>query len=115
MFRQRYMKYRLVHSTFVCLLRLYSVMNIFSTEDKLVVGCSDGSLIVYDLTIQKPLATLVRSSLVPSIVKWIGALILAGSGQGEVRLYDSVLNPLAFYDMEEKESSSLQVWQFNIN
>ena len=87
-------------------------MDFCSSEDKLVIGCSDGSLTVYDLTIQKPLATLERSSLVPSIVRWLDPLILVGSGQGELRFYDSVLNSLSFYDMEEKSSSSLQVRMF---
>ena len=55
------------------------------------------------------LARIDRASIVPTISLWLDSLILVGSGQGEIRMYDIVLNPILFFNKEENECSPLQV------
>uniref|UniRef100_H2Z2Z6 Anaphase-promoting complex subunit 4 WD40 domain-containing protein n=1 Tax=Ciona savignyi TaxID=51511 RepID=H2Z2Z6_CIOSA len=60
-----------------------------SSEDRAVIGFSDGALTIYDLTIQQPVATATRTGTVPTMLSWMSDLIVVGSAQGEVTIFDS--------------------------
>nr|XP_009858683.2 WD repeat-containing and planar cell polarity effector protein fritz homolog [Ciona intestinalis] len=83
-----------------------------SAEDKVVVGCSDGSLTVYDLTIQQTVATVTRTGTVPTLLSWMSDVVVVGSAQGEVTLFDNALNSISFVNLEENASKKLELSQY---
>ncbi|XP_077171597.1 WD repeat-containing and planar cell polarity effector protein fritz homolog isoform X2 [Paroedura picta] len=64
------------------------------TEDKLILGCEDSSVVLYESCRQVTL--LAEAEVLPSLMCChpSGALILVGSSQGEVQLFDTALSPL---------------------
>ncbi|XP_076814983.1 WD repeat-containing and planar cell polarity effector protein fritz homolog [Clavelina lepadiformis] len=80
-----------------------------SKEDKLVLGFSDGSMTLYDLTNEQIIAKVERSAFIPTITSWVGSLIIVGSGQGELKLFDSVLNQLSLFDCDERQILQLKL------
>lgn len=64
------------------------------TEDKLVVGCEDSSLILYEA--HRGATLLAQAELLPSLVSChpSGAILLAGSSQGELQIFDIALAPI---------------------
>ncbi|XP_069787807.1 WD repeat-containing and planar cell polarity effector protein fritz homolog isoform X2 [Narcine bancroftii] len=63
-------------------------------EDKLILGCEDSSLILYDAC--RRMTLLAQTDLVPSMMEWHpdGAIIIVGNSQGEVQCYDMALSPM---------------------
>ncbi|PVD26407.1 hypothetical protein C0Q70_14083 [Pomacea canaliculata] len=63
-------------------------------EDKLLLGCSDGSLVMYSQ--HKKLTFVTRCAVVPACLAWHpGAnLIFAASNRGDIQVFDQALNPL---------------------
>lgn len=64
------------------------------TEDKLVLGCEDSSLVLYDA--YRRVTLLAQADLRPSMLEWHpdGAVIIVGSCQGELQCYDLALSPV---------------------
>ncbi|XP_048791917.1 WD repeat-containing and planar cell polarity effector protein fritz homolog isoform X1 [Lagopus muta] len=64
------------------------------TEDKLVLGCEDSSIILYDAYNQVTL--LAQAKLLPALVTYhpSGAIFLVGSSQGELQIFDTALSPV---------------------
>lgn len=72
----------------------------FSDESKLAVGCTDGTIVVYDLFTK--VSQTLRDHLVPSIVTWHpdGGVIMVASGSAELKCYDSALGELAVTSLD---------------
>ncbi|PKK20586.1 WD repeat containing planar cell polarity effector [Columba livia] len=64
------------------------------TEDKLVLGCEDLSIILYEAYNQVTL--LARAELLPTSITYhpSGAIFVVGSSQGELQLFDTALSPV---------------------
>ncbi|NXA16023.1 FRITZ protein, partial [Sapayoa aenigma] len=64
------------------------------TEDKLVLGCEDSSIILYEAYNQVTL--LAQAELLPAVITYhpSGATFVVGSSQGELQLFDTALSPL---------------------
>ncbi|NWR61631.1 FRITZ protein, partial [Bucorvus abyssinicus] len=64
------------------------------TEDKLVLGCEDSSIILYEAYNQVTL--LAQAELLPALITYhpSGAIFMAGSSQGELQLFDTALSPV---------------------
>lgn len=65
-----------------------------TTEDKLVLGCEDSSIILYDAYNQVTL--LAQAKLLPALITYhpSGAIFLVGSSQGELQIFDTALSPV---------------------
>ncbi|KAL6037551.1 hypothetical protein STEG23_001541, partial [Scotinomys teguina] len=65
-----------------------------STEDKLIVGCEDSSVILYEA--HRGVTLLAQAELLPSLISChpSGAILLVGSNQGEVQVFDIALAPI---------------------
>ncbi|XP_066552952.1 WD repeat-containing and planar cell polarity effector protein fritz homolog isoform X2 [Amia ocellicauda] len=64
------------------------------TESKLVLGCLDSSLVLYDG--HQGVTLLAQATALPSLVEWHpqGALLLVGSSQGELQFFNVALSPI---------------------
>ncbi|XP_035751203.1 LOW QUALITY PROTEIN: WD repeat-containing and planar cell polarity effector protein fritz homolog [Egretta garzetta] len=64
------------------------------TEDKLVLGCEDSSVILYEAYNQVTL--LAQAELLPAFITYhpSGAIFIVGSSQGELQLFDTALSPI---------------------
>ncbi|XP_054857679.1 WD repeat-containing and planar cell polarity effector protein fritz homolog isoform X1 [Eublepharis macularius] len=64
------------------------------TGDKLVLGCEDSSVVLYESYRQVTL--LAESEVLPSLMCChpSGAIVLVGSSQGELQLFDMALSPM---------------------
>ncbi|XP_052590686.1 WD repeat-containing and planar cell polarity effector protein fritz homolog isoform X3 [Peromyscus californicus insignis] len=65
-----------------------------STEDKLIVGCEDSSVILYEA--HRGVTLLAQAELLPSLISChpSGAILLVGSNQGELQIFDIALAPI---------------------
>jgi len=81
----------------------------YRDEDRLFIGCSDGTVAVFDLASQSMLASVSLSNMVPVSLACHQGVVLVGSGQGDVMLYDVILNPLSFLDLQGEETKKLEV------
>ncbi|XP_017169924.1 WD repeat-containing and planar cell polarity effector protein fritz homolog isoform X6 [Mus musculus] len=65
-----------------------------STEDKLIVGCEDSSVILYEA--HRGVTLLAQAELRPSLISChpSGAILLVGSNQGELQIFDIALSPI---------------------
>ncbi|XP_061172893.1 WD repeat-containing and planar cell polarity effector protein fritz homolog [Saccostrea echinata] len=84
------------------------------SEDKLILGCADGSLVLYD-EIRK--ATLmIRASVIPVSVAWHpqGTLFFVASARGDVQVFDLALTPLRIQLVSEDQVTQrvLQLHKF---
>ncbi|XP_053316219.1 WD repeat-containing and planar cell polarity effector protein fritz homolog [Spea bombifrons] len=63
-------------------------------EDKLVVGCEDSSLILYEA--HRRMTLVVQAELLPLLIRWhpSGSLFVVSSNQGELQIFDMALSPL---------------------
>ncbi|XP_039916297.1 WD repeat-containing and planar cell polarity effector protein fritz homolog isoform X2 [Hirundo rustica] len=64
------------------------------TEDKLVLGCEDSSVVLYEAYGQVTL--LAQAELLPAVMTYhpSGAVLVVGSSQGELQLFDTALSPI---------------------
>lgn len=64
------------------------------TEDKLVLGCEDSSIILYEAYNQ--VTVLAQAELLPGLITYhpSGAIFMVGSSQGELQLFDMALSPI---------------------
>ncbi|XP_078205331.1 WD repeat-containing and planar cell polarity effector protein fritz homolog isoform X16 [Callithrix jacchus] len=64
------------------------------TEDKLILGCEDSSLILYET--YRRVTFLAQTELLPSLISChpSGAILLVGSNQGELQIFDMALSPI---------------------
>ncbi|KAM3852607.1 WD repeat-containing and planar cell polarity effector protein fritz homolog [Vipera latastei] len=80
------------------------------TEDRLVLGCEDSSVILYEAYRQVILAT--EAKLLPALMCChpSAAILLIGSSQGELQLFDMALSPIKMQLLAEDFSpkSTLQ-------
>lgn len=69
-------------------------------ESKLAIGCTDGSIVVYDLFTK--VSQTLRDHMVPSIVSWHpdGGVIMVASGSADLKCYDSALGELAVTSLD---------------
>ncbi|XP_058134649.1 WD repeat-containing and planar cell polarity effector protein fritz homolog isoform X2 [Dasypus novemcinctus] len=74
------------------------------TEDKLILGCEDSSVILYETYHRVTL--LAQAELLPSLISChpSGAILLAGSNQGELQIFDMALNPINIQLLAEDRS-----------
>ncbi|XP_071891430.1 WD repeat-containing and planar cell polarity effector protein fritz homolog isoform X1 [Anas platyrhynchos] len=74
------------------------------TEDKLVLGCEDSSVILYDAYNQVTL--LAQAKLLPALMTYhpSGAIFMVGSSQGELQLFDTALSPVKIQLLAEEFS-----------
>lgn len=79
-----------------------------TTEEKVIVCCSDGSISVYDIPINQCTFS-ITSTFIPTMSLWMESVIIIGSANGEISLYDSILNPLSLYDFEENQLEYLDL------
>ncbi|XP_051021303.1 WD repeat-containing and planar cell polarity effector protein fritz homolog isoform X2 [Acomys russatus] len=65
-----------------------------STEDRLIVGCEDSSVILYEA--HRGVTLLAQAELLPSLISChpSGAILLVGSNQGELQVFDIALSPV---------------------
>ncbi|XP_023930059.1 WD repeat-containing and planar cell polarity effector protein fritz homolog isoform X2 [Lingula anatina] len=63
-------------------------------EDKLLLGCGDGSIVLFDE--KRRITQFAKASVKPSILAWhpSGTLVFAASSRGEIQVFDQALNPL---------------------
>ncbi|KAF7249304.1 hypothetical protein EYD10_05182 [Varanus komodoensis] len=80
------------------------------TEDKLVLGCEDSSIVLYE--VYRQITLLGQAELLPTLMCChpSGAIILVGSSQGELQLFDMALSPIKIQLLAEDISlkSTLQ-------
>ncbi|NWR17308.1 FRITZ protein, partial [Emberiza fucata] len=64
------------------------------TEDKLVLGCEDSSVVLFEAYSQVTL--LAQAKLLPAVITYhpSGAVLVVGSSQGELQLFDTALSPI---------------------
>uniref|UniRef100_A0A8D0HB87 WD repeat containing planar cell polarity effector n=1 Tax=Sphenodon punctatus TaxID=8508 RepID=A0A8D0HB87_SPHPU len=65
-----------------------------AAEDKLVLGCEDSSIILYEA--YRRVTLLVQAELLPSLISChpSEALLVVASSQGELQLFDMTLSPI---------------------
>ncbi|XP_064366197.1 WD repeat-containing and planar cell polarity effector protein fritz homolog isoform X2 [Dromaius novaehollandiae] len=74
------------------------------TEDKLVLGCEDSSIILYEA--YNKVTLLAQAELLPALISYhpCGAVFLVGSSQGELQLFDTALSPIKMQLLAEDYS-----------
>ncbi|XP_061478267.1 WD repeat-containing and planar cell polarity effector protein fritz homolog isoform X2 [Rhineura floridana] len=75
------------------------------TEDKLILGCEDSSIVLYEAYRQVTL--LAQAELLPVLMCChpSGAIVLVGSSQGELQLFDMALSPIKMQLLAEDFST----------
>ncbi|XP_044628484.1 WD repeat-containing and planar cell polarity effector protein fritz homolog isoform X4 [Equus asinus] len=82
------------------------------TEDKLILGCEDSSLILYET--HRRVTLLAQAELLPSLICChpTGSILLVGSNQGELQIFDMALSPINIQLLAEDRSPG-ETLQFN--
>nr|XP_023474778.1 WD repeat-containing and planar cell polarity effector protein fritz homolog isoform X5 [Equus caballus] len=82
------------------------------TEDKLILGCEDSSLILYET--HRRVTLLAQAELLPSLICChpTGSILLVGSNQGELQIFDMALSPINIQLLAE-DRSPRETLQFN--
>ncbi|XP_027478495.1 WD repeat-containing and planar cell polarity effector protein fritz homolog isoform X7 [Zalophus californianus] len=82
------------------------------TEDKLILGCEDSSVILYET--HRRVTLLAQAELLPSLISChpSGAILLVGSNQGELQIFDMALSPINIQLLAE-DRSPREILQFN--
>ncbi|KAM7078869.1 WD repeat-containing and planar cell polarity effector protein fritz homolog isoform 1-T1 [Molossus nigricans] len=64
------------------------------TEDKLILGCEDSSVILYET--HRRVTLLAQAELLPSLISChpSDTILLVGSNQGELQIFDMALSPI---------------------
>uniref|UniRef100_A0A6I8SDJ8 WD repeat containing planar cell polarity effector n=1 Tax=Xenopus tropicalis TaxID=8364 RepID=A0A6I8SDJ8_XENTR len=88
------------------------------SEDKLVLGCEDSSLILYESDCKMTL--LAQSDVLPDLLRWHpnGTIFVVASSQGELQIYDMALSPIRAQILAEEiePNSTIQISkQFNVS
>lgn len=65
-----------------------------TAESKLVLGCQDSSLVLYDA--HRRVTLLAQAEVLPSLIEWHpdGGILVVGSSQGELQCFDTALSPM---------------------
>lgn len=73
-------------------------------EDKLLLGCEDGTLMLYDD--HRRVTQMTKGSLIPSIIHWHpgDAVVLVCSADGDIKVYDMALAPVLIQLVAENPS-----------
>nr|XP_054758060.1 WD repeat-containing and planar cell polarity effector protein fritz homolog [Lytechinus pictus] len=71
-------------------------------EDKLVLGCADCRLVLYNES--KRVTQFIQTDLVPQFISWHpgDSVFVVGSTAGKIQCFDMALNTLFFYSMSEQ-------------
>lgn len=71
-------------------------------EDKLLLGCADGTLVVYDES--RKVTQLNRAGLIPHLAAWhpTGTVFYLGSNRGDIQVFDMALSPLKLQLLAEE-------------
>ncbi|XP_052249458.1 WD repeat-containing and planar cell polarity effector protein fritz homolog isoform X3 [Dreissena polymorpha] len=71
-------------------------------EDKLVLGCADGTLVIYDENKKK--TELNKAAVIPSVIAWhpTGTIFFVAGGRGDVQVFDIALTPLKIQLLDEE-------------
>ncbi|XP_016079678.1 PREDICTED: WD repeat-containing and planar cell polarity effector protein fritz homolog [Miniopterus natalensis] len=82
------------------------------TEDKLILGCEDSSVILYET--HRGVTLLAQAELLPSLISChpSGTILLVGSNQGELQIFDMALSPINIQLLAE-DYSPRETLQFN--
>ncbi|XP_066123325.1 WD repeat-containing and planar cell polarity effector protein fritz homolog isoform X2 [Saccopteryx bilineata] len=82
------------------------------TEDKLILGCEDSSVILYET--HRRVTLLAQAELLPSLISChpSGTILLVGSNQGELQIFDMALSPINIQLLAE-DRSPRETLQFN--
>nr|XP_053780453.1 WD repeat-containing and planar cell polarity effector protein fritz homolog [Desmodus rotundus] len=74
------------------------------TEDKLILGCEDSSVILYET--HRGVTLLAQADLLPSLISChpSGTILLVGSNQGELQIFDMALSPINIQLLAEDRS-----------
>ncbi|BFZ08000.1 hypothetical protein BsWGS_11039 [Bradybaena similaris] len=74
-------------------------------EDRLILGLSDASLVMYDDN--RKVTVLIRASVPPARIVWHpgGALLVVASSRGDIQLFDKALSPLGIQLVSEETST----------
>ncbi|MBZ3875455.1 WD repeat-containing and planar cell polarity effector protein fritz-like protein [Sciurus carolinensis] len=84
------------------------------TEDKLILGCEDSSVILYET--HRRVTLLAQAELLPSLISChpSGAILLVGSNQGELQIFDMALSPINIQLLAEDRlpRETLQFYKF---
>ncbi|XP_063297927.1 WD repeat-containing and planar cell polarity effector protein fritz homolog [Pelobates fuscus] len=88
------------------------------SEDQLVLGCEDSSLILYDA--HRRVTLLAQAEILPVLIRWhpSGSIFVVSSNQGELQIFDMALSPLKIQLVSEDTApkSTLQCYkQFNVS
>lgn len=64
------------------------------SEDKLVLGCEDSSVILYEA--HRRVTLLAQAELLPVQIRWhpIGCIFVVSNNQGELQIFDMALSPV---------------------
>ncbi|XP_018411210.1 PREDICTED: WD repeat-containing and planar cell polarity effector protein fritz homolog [Nanorana parkeri] len=64
------------------------------TEDKLVLGCEDSSVILYEA--HRRVTLLAQAELLPVLIRWhpSGCIFVVSNNQGELQIFDMALSPV---------------------
>jgi len=64
------------------------------TEDRVLLGCQDSSLVLFDEN--RKVTQLTKAALSPAIIEWhpSGVIVAVASRKGQVQLFDQALTPL---------------------
>ncbi|KAM9316817.1 WD repeat-containing and planar cell polarity effector protein fritz homolog [Gastrophryne carolinensis] len=70
-------------------------------EDKIILGCEDSSVILYNT--HRRLTLIAQAELLPSLIRWhpSGSIFLLGNNQGELQIFDMALSPIKVLFMAE--------------
>ncbi|XP_073068575.1 WD repeat-containing and planar cell polarity effector protein fritz homolog isoform X3 [Manis javanica] len=82
------------------------------TEDKLILGCEDSSVILYET--HRRVTLLAQAGLRPSLISChpSDAILLVGSNQGELQIFDMALSPI-YIQLLAEDRSPREILQFN--
>ncbi|XP_077138614.1 WD repeat-containing and planar cell polarity effector protein fritz homolog isoform X2 [Ranitomeya variabilis] len=63
-------------------------------EDRLLLGCEDSSIILYEA--HRRVTLLAQADLLPSLIQWhpAGCIFVVSNNQGEVQIFDMALSPI---------------------
>ncbi|XP_006863065.1 PREDICTED: WD repeat-containing and planar cell polarity effector protein fritz homolog [Chrysochloris asiatica] len=81
-------------------------------EDKLILGCEDSSVVLYET--HRQVTLLVQAEFLPSLISChpSGTILIVGSDQGDLQIFDMALSPINIQLLAEDRSPRATL-QFN--